>query len=428
MSPTSDNAVVITGAGCVLPGCNTTEEFWGRLLTADSAITPYRDAHIDSSLIPCFGAISQEQRAMASEAVPFKLRRYSAPTAQWAVKAAREALAQAGLDLQQVPEDRRGLFTAQGDFTFPSTPSFARGIAGAQEKRSLDLVTLTNECMHLRGVDPFMAIKCLANNVLAIASLSFEMRGDAAAFVQDDSAIPAALRSAVFSLQQGYSDMALLLFAGSYNEALTLAELYRLEYLSACNDGAASLRPFDLRRDGTIPGEGAIALVLETASHARRRHALPLAQVRGIGNAIDAPARPAGVDAYQRCVRPALAAAGLGLDDIDVIVASGKGSYQHDHREAARLVALQDSIAMLPVTCATAITGTVPACPTQWLAALGILQTGVVPHVAHLEQSLEPRLDLVRDVPRQTPSRHVLALDAGFAGSHSAVLFSHSLA
>lgn len=282
--------------------------------------------------------------------------------------------------------------------------------------------------MHFRGVDPFMSIKCLANNVLAIASLTFEMRGDAAAFVQDDSAIPAALRSAVFSLQHGYSDMALVLFAGSYNESLTLAELYRLEYLSACGDGAASLRPFDLRRDGTIPGEGAIALVLETAGHAQRRQAAPLAQVRGIGSAIDAPDRSAGPDAYQRCARQALAAAGLGIADVDAFVASGKGSYLHDHREAAKLVALQESIATTPVTCTTAITGTVPACPTQWLAALGILQHGVVPPVAHLEQSLEPRLDIVRDEPRQIPSRHVLALDAGFAGSHCAVLFSHSLA
>lgn len=428
MTAVRDNAIVVTGAGCVLPGCNTVQDFWQRLIEADTAIAPYNDVHIKTGLIRYFGAISPEQHASASDAVPFKLRRYSAPAAQWAVKAAREALDGARLDLQQIREDRRGLFTAQGDYTFPSTPSFARGITAAREKKSVDLTTLTHECMHFRGVDPFMSIKCLANNVLAIASLTFETRGDAAAFVQDDSAVPAALRSAMFSLQHGYSDVALVLFAGSYNEALTLAELHRLEYLSACRDGAMSLRPFDIRQDGTIPGEGAMALVLETAAHAKQRGVQPLARIQGAGSLIDPPARSRRTDAYQRCARQALANAGLGIDDIDVLVAAGKGSHRHDSREAALLVALQENIATPPITCATAVTGALPACPAQWLAALGILQHGTVPPVAHLGQPLEPRLGFVQEQPLHLPSRHVMALDAGFAGSHSAVLFSHPLA
>ena len=427
MNTSSEQTIVVTGVGCVLPGCSSLDSFWARLISGDSALVPYDDVHTFSDTVGYFGHVRPEHAAAATAAVPFKLRRYAAPSAQWGVKAAADAMAHAGLDLSQVPEDRRGLFTAQGDYMFPSVPSFARGIAAAQEKQSLDVATLTNEFMHLRGVvDPFVSIKCLSNNALAIASLAFEMRGDCGAYVQDDSAVNAALQSTMFSLRHGYSDVALLICSGSYNEALTLAELHQLEYLSACRDGAASLRPFDLRGDGTIVGEGAIALVLETAAHARKRQAVQLAAITGIGNLIEVPGKSRRTDAYRRCARQALGQASLDIADIDAVVASGNGAYLHDQREAALLTDLQAGRTALPITCATPITGHLPACPVQWLTAIGMLQHGRIPAIAHLQQPLDQHLQLIHDAPLEHSSRHVLSLNAGFSGSHSAVIFSNA--
>lgn len=424
MNDYADQSIVITGAGCMLPGCDTPDQLWRRLLASHTAITPYQDEHLDSTLIPCFGSINAEQRMQARDVVPFKLRRYSTPSTQWGIKAASDAIANAGLDLKQIPDERRGLFAAQGDYTFPSAPAFAHGIAAAHERGTLDMVTLNREFACHRGIESFVIIKCLANNLSAIASLTFEMRGDCGAFVQDDSAVIAALRSAMFSLKHGYCDVALLVCAGSYNEALTLDELRKLEYLSACEDGAASLRPFDLRRDGTVLGEGAIAFVLENGAHARLRRAQPLAEITALGSLVAMPGRAHRVDTYRRCIQQALRHTSLGFADIDAIVASGRGGHGHDQREASWLRALQEGEIALPITCATPITGNLPACPIEMLTAIAMLQHQQVPPIAHLEQPIDRTLNLVRKRPVQRTLRRILALSSGYTDHHSAVILS----
>ena len=424
MKAIPDQSIVITGIGCVLPGCVNADQFWQRLLAGDSAISPYKNPHIASELISHFGHITSEQSAAAAEAVPFKLRRYGSPCSQWGVKAASDALAHAHLDLKQMPDDRCGLFTAQGDYLFPSMPSFARGVSKAIETESLNLAKLTDEFLNHRGMDPFLAIKGLANNMLAIASLTFETRGDCGAFVQNKSAMMAALRSAVFSLRYGYSDVALLICAGSYNEILTLTEMHQRGYLSACNSGGASLRPFDERRDGTIAGEGAVAFVLEKAGHARLRKAVALAEIGGIGNLVEKPERSPRIDAYKRCTQKALDNTGLRFADIDAIVVRGNGGYAQDQHEAALLTVLQKDHMERPITCATPITGSAPACPTDWLTAIGMLKHGKVPPIAHLEQPIDPDLQLVYGKPLLHASRHVLSVNVGYTGFHSAVIFS----
>ncbi|MES2263788.1 MAG: beta-ketoacyl synthase N-terminal-like domain-containing protein [Pseudomonadota bacterium] len=424
MNTSSDQDIVITGTGCLLPGSSSPAQLWERLLRGDSALTPYRDEHIDSALIGHFGHLDDEQRGAAADAVPFKLRRFASSCSMWGIKAAADALACAGLDLASVPDDRRGLFTAQGDYLHPSVPSFAAGLGKAVRNETVDLATLTREFIHHRGMEPFLALKCLANNMLAIASLTFGTRGDCGAFVQNKSATVAALRSAAFSLRHGYSDVALLLCAGSYNEVLTLAELQRAGYLSRGADGVNSLRPFDQRRDGTIAGEGAVAFVLETAGHARDRGATALARLGGIGNIVRKPGELAGTSAYLRCTERVLRDAQLDFGAIGAIVARGTGGQASDRHEAGMLAELQQGRQGVPITCATPIVGSVPACPVDWLAAIGILQAGLVPPIAHLEQAIAPDLHLVRNVPYKKPSRHVLSLSAGYTGFNSAILFS----
>lgn len=419
------NAIVITGTGCVLPGCDTQEQLWERLLTGKTAVSPYRDAHIKTTLVRKFGRVTTAQDKAASQVVPFKLRRYASPCSQWGVKAASDAIAHASLDLTQMPNDRCGLFTAQGDYLFPSVPSFSRGITKALDHGSLNLPFLTDEFLHHRGMDPFMSIKCLANNMLAIASLTFGTRGDCGAFVQNKSALISALRSAVFSLKHGYSDVALLICAGSYNEVLTLGEMYQQGYLSPCADGATSLRPFDLRRNGTIVGEGAIAFVLETAAHAQKRNVKPLAAVAGIGNVVEKLTDSDCNDIYRRCTEKAMENTDLTFADIDSIVARGMGGFLQDAHEARLLADVQKDHAPLPITCATPIVGSAPACPVDWLTAIAMLQHDCVPPIANLEQPLDKTLQFVYGKPLEYKSRHILSLNVGYTGYHSAVIFSH---
>jgi 3-oxoacyl-[acyl-carrier-protein] synthase II len=100
---------------------------------------------------------------------------------------------------------------------------------------------------------------------------------------------------------------------------------------------SGALRPFDERRDGTVLGEGAVLLTLETAEEAQARGATILAELAGGGFAADAfhmtaPDPEAG--GLQRAVQQAFADARVGPSDIDYISAHGTGTVFNDGMES----------------------------------------------------------------------------------------------
>ncbi len=427
MSLPAPPSILVTGAGCTLPGSPSPAAFWQRWAEGRSAIAAYANPRMPAGPLRCFGHVDEAQTAQATQAVPFKLRRYASASSAWGMRAAREALAAANrgaaTPIDATPAERRAVFSAQGDYAHPSLPSFEHGLAAALQQQSLDLPTLTREFFHARGAEPFFAIKSLANNLLAVVSLGLQWTGDCGAFVQDDSAPQAALRSAVLSLRHGYSDVALVVCAGTHDEALTLAELHHHGRLTAGAEGARSLKPFDLRRDGLVPAEGAMAFVLETAAHAARRGAQPLALLSGLAGLVD------GSDqAYEHCTRLAVEDARLPTTAIDAIVATGRGEREADARELRLLAALPAPCTALPLTTPMSITGSVPGCPLGLLGALQMLAHQQLPPIAHLDLPAAPALSFACHAVRPMPLRHVLVLEAGLLGSHSATLLSHPAA
>lgn len=423
MSRPAPPPILITGGGCTLPGSPSPAAFWQRWAQGRSAIMAYDNPRMVAAPLRCFGHVDEAQTAQATQAVPFKLRRYASVSSAWGMRAAREALAAAdrgaAAPIEATPADRRAVFTAQGDYAHPSLPAFEHGVAAALQQQSLDLPTLTREFFHARGAEPFFAIQSLANNLLAMVSLGLHWTGDCGAFVQDDSAPSAALRSAVLSLRHGYSDVALVVCAGTHDEALTLAELQHHARLTAGAEGAPSLKPFDLRRDGMVPAEGAIAFVLETAAHAARRGARPLARLSGLASLVDP-----GDQAYEHCTRLAAEDARLPTSVLDAIVATGRGEREADAREMRLLAALPAPCATLPITTPTSITGSVPGCPLGLLGALQMLAAQQLPPIAHLDLPAAPALPFVSGAARPAPLDHLLVLEAGLLGSHSATLLS----
>jgi 3-oxoacyl-[acyl-carrier-protein] synthase II len=416
---TGDAAVVISGAGCLLPGCNMPSEFWQRVVEKRCATVAYTSESLQSKLIGSFGHISKEQSALALESVPFKLRRYAIPSSQWGIKAARDALAAANIDPAAVNLERMGLFTAQGDYCYPSVPAFISGIRQGRDKGELNLPRLTQEFLHERGMDPFLSIKGLSNNSLAVASLTFGARGDCGAFVQDSSASIAALCSARLSLERGDCDFALVIFSGSYNEALTLVELYQSRRLV----GDGQYCPFDQARAGGIAGEGAIALILETAAHARMRQAQPLAVIDGISSSVRAADNR---QAYSLCVQKLMpdGQAELAMDSVDAIVARGLGGVEADQQEIAQLENLLATAPHIPVTCSSPITGLVPACPIEMLLALQMFEHQQVPAIANLSHPASTQVPWVYPQPQAKTINRVLSLGRCFNGFHFAVALS----
>jgi 3-oxoacyl-[acyl-carrier-protein] synthase-1 len=192
--------------------------------------------------------------------------------------------------------------------------------------------------------------------------------------------------------------------------------------------GADGLWPFDARRRGSLLGEGAAALFLETEAEAVSRHARIFGEFLGGGCATEAegllPIRPDG-DGLAGAIALALDEAGLRSAEVGMIVAHGSGTPQSDASEA---------LAIRRVFGATIP----PVTAFKWafghpLAASGILDSvlalvslrhGVVPGVATLR---EPDRDLgnlpVSARPQAPRSDVALVLNRGFGGSNTALVF-----
>ncbi len=193
-------------------------------------------------------------------------------------------------------------------------------------------------------------------------------------------------------------------------------------------EAAHGCRPFDRQRCGFVIGEGAAALVLETAEHARARGAWPLAIVAGYRMGAD-PTGLAELDALGRplasAIRRCLANAGVGPDEVACIKAHGTATVQNDVAEAAAIASVFPQLP--PVVSFKGYLGhTLGASGAIEMAlCTQAVQCGMMPGNANLT-SPDPACGGNHPtnpvaIP-QGPASHVLCLSAGFGGHLAAVL------
>ena len=187
-------------------------------------------------------------------------------------------------------------------------------------------------------------------------------------------------------------------------------------------------KPFDRRRRGLSLGEGAAVLVVEEAESARRRGARPYARVLGYGVTNDAfhmtQPEPSGA-AWDRTVRAALADAGVGPADVEYINGHGTATEQNDAAECAAYARVfGPRLAQVPVS---SIKGAVGHCLCAAggieaaVTALAISRGELPPTVGFAEADPGCPVDPIPRIPRRASPR--VALSASFAfGGNSAVL------
>lgn len=192
---------------------------------------------------------------------------------------------------------------------------------------------------------------------------------------------------------------------------------------------AEPCRPFDRARRGLTLGEGAAALVLEDAAHARARGATVHAEVAGWGTSSDghhptAP-HPEGVGAV-RALAGALADAGWRPEDVDYVNAHGSATPQNDTVEIRALRAvLGRRLAAVPVSSTKSQFGHClgAAGALEAVTAVLALEDGILPPTLRMR---EPEaewmdVDLVTEAGRTAPLARVLSASYGFGG-HNVVL------
>jgi 3-oxoacyl-[acyl-carrier-protein] synthase II len=302
---------------------------------------------------------------------------------QFALVAAGEAIAQAGWV---------GGASESGIDPYRVACVIATGIGGQGTIES------QLEVMRERGarqVSPLGIPQYMPNAAAAAITMKHGIRGQSfqvgSACASGAHAIGLALRM----IQYGEADMVV---CGGSEATLTQFAEASFQNMQALSVSGVS-RPFDLRRDGFVMGEGAGVLVLEAEDNAREREAAVLGEIAGYGSTTDAhhltAPDPSGTPA-SRAIELALGDAGAAPGDVDYINAHGTSTPLNDAAETRAIkTALGEAAQTLPVSSTKSSIGHLlgAAGAIEAVATVRTLVTGVIAPTLGYEVP-DPELDL----------------------------------
>ncbi len=333
--------------------------------------------------------------------------------AQLAVIAAREAVADAGLDQNTWDSSRVAVVigSAHGGLPFYDQQHVLMSGRGA------------------RRVSPKLAPLAVVNSAASSVCMDLGAHGPSLGVATACSSGTVALGTAHQLLRAGVCDIAIAGGAESVCSRLLVASACQMKAVSTRReDPAAACRPFDVARDGFVIGEGAGILVLERPEHARARGAAVRAQVSGYGASSDAYAAvapdPDG-KGIERALRTALADADIAAGDVGHVNAHGTSTVINDLIEATALGRVLGDHPL--VTSTKAMTG-------HTLGAAGGIETALT--VLALEEQLVPPtvnldvpdpeipVEIVRREARPATFDCAVKTSLGFGGHNAALVLT----
>jgi 3-oxoacyl-[acyl-carrier-protein] synthase II len=239
-----------------------------------------------------------------------------------------------------------------------------------------------------------------------------------------------AIQLGVEAIRRGSCDAALCIGTDGSIQPEALIRFSLLSALSMANDEPAkAAKPFSKNRDGFVMAEGAAALVLEDPDKAKARGARILGCILGCGEAADTFHRtrsnPNGA-AIVRCMREALADAGLGIEDVDYINAHGTGTPENDKMEAFGIQQLfGERATRIPLSSNKSMIGHSLTAAGAVEAAFSLLTMQhelLPPTINHQQPDPTIPLDVVPNVARPAKPRTVLSNSFGFGGQNVSLL------
>jgi 3-oxoacyl-[acyl-carrier-protein] synthase II len=400
--------VVVSGIGMVTPAGADTATSWD--VTCAGRPTAAADSRLDGLTVDfsCAVAGFDAEREFGEDA------RRMDPFTMYAVTAARAAVADAGL--------------AAGDRD-PNRTAVVLGTAvGGQSTWEAQGVRLQQRGS--RAVHPMTVPKAIGNIAAGTIAIDLGLNGPSLTVSTACAAGTTALGMALDLLRSGRCDVVL---AGGTEAAVTPLVCTAFDRLKALSrrvgEPSAASRPFDVRRDGFVLGEGAAVLVLERADDVRARGGRARARLLGYGASSDAhhltAPDPDGRGA-RLALREALADAGVGVADVACVNAHATGTPQGDAVEA-RLIA--DMFGpRTAVTSTKGVTGHMLGATGAVEAAFSVLsvEQGLIPPTANCA---EPggdiaEIDIVRGTARRTPVPVAVSNSFGFGGHNAIVVLA----
>jgi len=405
------NRVVITGMGVISPIGNSVEDFWNSLLAGKSGVD-YITA-FDVSDYPT--RIAAEVKDFTPENwIDKKDVKRMDRFVQFATAAAKLAMEDAKINMDELDRDRVGVYVGSGI-----------GGLGTFEEQHRTLMEKGP-----KRVSPFFIPMMIANMGSGQVSIALGAKGPNSAAVTACATGTNSIGDAFKIIQRGEADV---MFAGGAEAPIFptgLAGFCSARAMSTRNnEPTKASRPFDLNRDGFVMGEGSGVLVLESLEHARKRGATIYAEMVGYGMSGDAhhltqPA-PEGEGAA-RCMRMALRDAGVKPEEIDYINAHGTSTEYNDKFETMAIKAVFGAHAYnVAISSTKSVTGHLlgAAGAIEAIACVKSIQNQIIPPTINYETP-DPACDLdyVPNQPRNTKVDVTLSNSLGFGGHNATII------
>ena len=404
--------VVITGLGVLTPIGNTAEAFWESLIAGRSGvarITQFDPSAFDSQIA------GEVKNFDPSPYIHAKELRRMERFVQFAVCTAQMVVQDAGLDMSKEDPYRIGVLVGSGI-------------------GSLRIIEEQHQVYIDKGpgkLSPFLIPMLIANMAPGQISISLGIKGPNSCVATACATGSHAIGDSFKIIQRGDADV---MVAGGSESCITplgVGGFCALKALSRRNDAPEKAsRPFDLKRDGFVVGEGCGIVILEELERAKRRGARIYAEVVGYGLTGDAyhmtaPA-PDGEGAAQ-AMRMALRDAKLKPEEVTYINAHGTSTSLNDKTETMAIKAVFGGHARkLMISSTKSMTGHLlgAAGGVEAVAvAKSIYHDTVHPTINYEEPDPECNLDYVPNQTRQVKVQAALSNSLGFGGHNATLAF-----
>ena len=408
-----DTRVVITGIGTINPLAHDTNSTWTKILKGESGVD-YLTSFDTEGFDTRFGA--EVKNFVPEDILDRKVARRMDRFAQFACVAALEACDSANLSPQSLKPYELSVIVGSG-------------IGG--------IVTLSEQHNILsergpRRVSPFLIPMMLGDMASAQVSMMTGAMGANYCVVSSCSSGADAIGQAWYSIKSNQSE---IILAGGAEAPLTpiaVAGFNSLRALSRFNENPKNAsRPFDIKRDGFVMGEGSAMLVLESEEHAINRGATPLAVLSSYGSSSDAhhltEPNPTGETAA-KAIKNALAAAKISPDQLDYLNAHGTSTPLNDTQETKAIkLALGDVASNLSISSTKSMTGHLLGAGGALEAALCVkaIENASIPPTINLEEP-DPLCDLDY-TPNHSKDKIIntcMSNSFGFGGHNAVLVFS----
>jgi beta-ketoacyl-acyl-carrier-protein synthase II len=408
--------VVVTGLGAVTPLGNTVTDTWDGFVNGRNGVGPV--TLFDASDLDVKYAAEVKEFSAVGAAGPKDLRQMERGV-QFALVAAREAVADAGLEYTEEESERVGAVVGTA----------AGGVTRIIEQEAV---------LQSRGPDrvaPMFLPYFLPDTASGVLAIALGIQGP-------NMAISSACATGTHAIGEAFEtirrDDADVMLAGATEASLLkviMAGFINMKALGVRADAPdCASRPFDRDRNGFVIGEGAAIMILEDLERAKARGARIYCEVVGYGSGNDAYHMVApselGVGA-SRVMRAALRKAGkyaqMPADEVDYVNPHGSSTPLNDKFETWAIKdVFGDHARDLVISSSKSMVGHMfgAAGAVEALAAVKAVETGIIPPTINY-QTPDPDCDLdyAPNVSRERKVRAAMSNSFGLGGHNATVIF-----